>query len=160
MAVKRLILGELNKKIAAIKKLDTKHAPVVWYETNFADGAGSDGWECPKCRKADYRLEKELCTPDWEKNISAAWGLVAEAIRAGLDFSLDHELNREWSDVDDYYDCWKCFFTRWEDKTKGITFATWNNAINKEDEVWDKTHTELTAICTTWIAWKEATNGS
>jgi hypothetical protein len=75
---KRLIPGELNNKIAAIKKLDTKHAPVTWYEDSL-----SDGWECPKCHKADYRLEKEPCTPDWEHQISDAWKLILEMVNIG-----------------------------------------------------------------------------
>jgi hypothetical protein len=140
-----------NSDIAKLKGLDINHAQVTWYENDV-----SDGWECPKCHKPEYMLDKEPCTPDWTHNIADAWGLVEEAIQAGLDFNLDHELNREWSDIDDYYDCWKCFLTRWEDAPNRITFATWNNAIDKENETWDKTHTAPQAICEAYAKWKES----
>lgn len=111
-------------------------------------------WDCKIVHQAfqiaDLQDQLNKCKP-----LIASNELINEIIEAGCDFDVCYEYAREWSETNDYFYVWKCFITRWENKKKHIPFGCWNNAIDKENDVWDKTHTREIAIQTAYNRWKE-----
>ena len=96
-------MTNLNEVIAKAKGWDLKHGEPVYFEVNFEDGDGADGFECPRCHKPESMCKNEPCFLDYQGDANLYMQLFEEMSSEFFSLNImQHDYNNKTTIIGDY----------------------------------------------------------